>query len=199
LLLTARAGADASGAGACEGSVACSTCHVILSPEHYEALEEPGDDENDMLDMAFGLSDTSRLGCQVHLTKAMDGMSVQLPAATRNMFVDGTGVFPDDTSAAMLTFRRRTQADTPLECRRPGCVHVDTLSLCVIDICFLQLSLAPLLCVNATIMDCSPYICNADVSRSLLTSNVTQAPIWTSACGQLIIPSWRTRKCPLRW
>jgi ferredoxin len=42
-----------------------------------------------MLDMAFGLTDTSRLGCQVLLTKAMDGMSVQLPAATRNMFVDG--------------------------------------------------------------------------------------------------------------
>jgi ferredoxin len=75
--------------GACEGSVACSTCHVIISPTHYDLLEEPGDDENDMLDMAFGLTDTSRLGCQVLLTKAMDGMSVQLPAATRNMFVDG--------------------------------------------------------------------------------------------------------------
>lgn len=51
--------------GACEGSIACSTCHVILSPEHYDLLPEPGDDENDMLDMAFGLTDTSRLGCQV--------------------------------------------------------------------------------------------------------------------------------------
>lgn len=51
--------------GACEGSVACSTCHVILSPEHYDMLPEPEDDENDMLDMAFGLTDTSRLGCQV--------------------------------------------------------------------------------------------------------------------------------------
>jgi ferredoxin len=36
-----------------------------LSPEHYDLLEEPDDDENDMLDMAFGLTDTSRLGCQV--------------------------------------------------------------------------------------------------------------------------------------
>jgi ferredoxin len=44
--------------GACEGSVACSTCHVILTPEHYDLLEEPEDDENDMLDMAFGLTDT---------------------------------------------------------------------------------------------------------------------------------------------
>jgi hypothetical protein len=42
-----------------------------------------------MLDMAFGLSETSRLGCQVKLTKELDGMSASLPAATRNMFVDG--------------------------------------------------------------------------------------------------------------
>ncbi|KAI0284547.1 2Fe-2S ferredoxin-type domain-containing protein [Russula aff. rugulosa BPL654] len=75
--------------GACEGSVACSTCHVILSPEHYDLLPEPEDDENDMLDMAFGLSDTSRLGCQVRLTRELDGMTATLPAATRNMFVDG--------------------------------------------------------------------------------------------------------------
>jgi len=75
--------------GACEGSIACSTCHVILSPEHYDTLEEPGDDENDMLDMAFGLTDTSRLGCQVTLDKKLDGMVCTLPAATRNMFVDG--------------------------------------------------------------------------------------------------------------
>ncbi|KAI0036991.1 2Fe-2S ferredoxin-type domain-containing protein [Vararia minispora EC-137] len=75
--------------GACERSVACSTCHVIISPEHYDLLPEPEDDENDMLDMAFGLSDTSRLGCQVYLTKELDGMTATLPAATRNMFVDG--------------------------------------------------------------------------------------------------------------
>jgi hypothetical protein len=124
-----------------------------------------------MLDMAFGLSDTSRLGCQVHLTKAMDGMSVQLPAATRNMFVDGAGLFSDCTRAARLTLRRRTQANAPLECGRLVCVDVDTLSLCVIDICFLQLSLAPLICVNATTMDCSPYIDNAHTSRSLLAGN----------------------------
>jgi len=75
--------------GACEGSVACSTCHVILPPEYYDVLPEPEDDENDMLDMAFGLTDTSRLGCQVKMTKELDGISVTLPAATRNMFVDG--------------------------------------------------------------------------------------------------------------
>lgn len=75
--------------GACEGSIACSTCHVILEPDVYDSLEEPGDDENDMLDLAFGLTDTSRLGCQVKVTKEQDGMKVQLPAATRNMYVDG--------------------------------------------------------------------------------------------------------------
>jgi len=75
--------------GACEGSIACSTCHVILSPEHYDLLPEPGDDENDMLDMAFGLTDTSRLGCQVVLKKELDGITCTLPAATRNMYVDG--------------------------------------------------------------------------------------------------------------
>ncbi|KAL9708732.1 mitochondrial matrix iron-sulfur protein [Leucoagaricus gongylophorus] len=75
--------------GACEGSVACSTCHVILPLEYYDLLPEPDDDENDMLDMAFGLTDTSRLGCQVKLTKELDGITATLPAATRNMFVDG--------------------------------------------------------------------------------------------------------------
>ncbi|KAJ4000906.1 ferredoxin [Lentinula boryana] len=75
--------------GACEGSVACSTCHVILTAEHYDLLPEPEDDENDMLDMAFGLTDTSRLGCQVKLTKELDGITATLPSATRNMFVDG--------------------------------------------------------------------------------------------------------------
>ena len=76
--------------GACEGSVACSTCHVILEPEMYNKLPEPEDDENDMLDMAFGLTDTSRLGCQVKLTKGLDGLVATLPSAKRNMFVDGT-------------------------------------------------------------------------------------------------------------
>ncbi|TIB32998.1 hypothetical protein E3P84_02341 [Wallemia ichthyophaga] len=75
--------------GACEASCACSTCHVILQPQVFDQLEEPSDDENDMLDLAFGLTDTSRLGCQVHVAKSMDGMVVQLPSATRNMFVDG--------------------------------------------------------------------------------------------------------------
>ena len=51
--------------GACEGSLACSTCHVILEESVFDKLDEPSDDENDMLDLAFALTETSRLGCQV--------------------------------------------------------------------------------------------------------------------------------------
>lgn len=75
--------------GACEGSLACSTCHLILEPEYYNKLEEPSDEENDMLDLAFGLTETSRLGCQVKLAPELDGMTVVIPSATRNMAVDG--------------------------------------------------------------------------------------------------------------
>jgi len=63
--------------GACGGSCACSTCHVIVQDEAmYEKMEEPSDDENDMLDLAFGLTETSRLGCQVVMGKALDGLVV---------------------------------------------------------------------------------------------------------------------------
>ena len=75
--------------GACEGSLACSTCHVIVAPDFYKKLEEPSDEENDMLDLAFGLTETSRLGCQIVLSKELDGIHVRLPSATRNMAVDG--------------------------------------------------------------------------------------------------------------
>lgn len=72
--------------GACGGSCACSTCHIIVQSEDlYDVLPEPEDDENDMLDLAFGLTETSRLGCQVKMTKEMDGMVVKLPSMTRNM------------------------------------------------------------------------------------------------------------------
>jgi ferredoxin len=75
--------------GACECSLACSTCHVVLEEELFEKLPEPSDDENDMLDLAFGLTETSRLGCQVEITEGMDGSVFRIPAATRNMYVDG--------------------------------------------------------------------------------------------------------------
>lgn len=71
--------------GACGGSCACSTCHVIVDPEYYDALPEPDDDENDMLDLAYGLTETSRLGCQIKMSKDIDGIRVALPALTRNV------------------------------------------------------------------------------------------------------------------
>lgn len=70
--------------GACGGSCACSTCHVIVDPEYYDKIPEPDDDENDMLDLAFGLTETSRLGCQVFMSKELDGIRVALPTMTRN-------------------------------------------------------------------------------------------------------------------
>jgi 2Fe-2S ferredoxin len=71
--------------GACEGSLACSTCHVIIDPEWYELLKDATEDEEDMLDLAFGLTQTSRLGCQIIMTEELDGLTVRLPQATRNM------------------------------------------------------------------------------------------------------------------
>lgn len=72
--------------GACEGSCSCSTCHVIVEDEAmYDKMEEASDDENDMLDLAFGLTETSRLGCQVVMSKELDGLRVRLPSMTRNM------------------------------------------------------------------------------------------------------------------
>jgi len=71
--------------GACEGSLACSTCHVIVDPEWFERLGEPSEDEEDMLDLAFGLTETSRLGCQIVVTDELDGLEVTLPAETRSM------------------------------------------------------------------------------------------------------------------
>jgi 2Fe-2S ferredoxin len=73
--------------GACEGSLACSTCHVIIDPEWYGRLNEASEEEEDMLDLAFNLTRTSRLGCQIIITEELDGLAVQLPAATRNLLL----------------------------------------------------------------------------------------------------------------
>ncbi|XP_068659909.1 uncharacterized protein [Aristolochia californica] len=76
--------------GACEGSLACSTCHVIVTDvDYYNRLPDPTDEENDMLDLAFGLTETSRLGCQVIAKPEIDGIRLALPSATRNFAVDG--------------------------------------------------------------------------------------------------------------
>ena len=74
--------------GGCEGSLACSTCHVIVDNDWFGKLGPASEDEEDMLDLAFGLTHTSRLGCQIRMSNELDGLVVKLPAATRNMMVD---------------------------------------------------------------------------------------------------------------
>lgn len=71
--------------GACEGSLACSTCHVIVESDWFDALPAATEDEEDMLDLAFGLTKTSRLGCQIIVSDEIDGLVVSLPATTRNI------------------------------------------------------------------------------------------------------------------
>jgi len=73
--------------GACEGSMACSTCHVIVEPDWYARLKPAAEEEEDMLDLAFGLTRTSRLGCQIVMTAELDGLTVKLPPATRNLLL----------------------------------------------------------------------------------------------------------------
>ncbi len=74
--------------GACEGSLACSTCHIILEKNFFETLPEPSEEEEDMLDLAFGLTHTSRLGCQIIIDEKLEGMKVRIPSGTRNMSVE---------------------------------------------------------------------------------------------------------------
>ena len=77
---TARLTAGGCVAGACDHSLACSTCHVVLEQEVFAELEAVDDEEMDMLDLAFGLEDTSRLGCQVKVTKLLEGKKITLPS-----------------------------------------------------------------------------------------------------------------------
>jgi ferredoxin len=73
--------------GACEGSLACSTCHVIIEEGFFNKLPEAEEEEEDMLDLAFGLTKHSRLGCQIIMKEEYDGMKIYIPSATRNMSV----------------------------------------------------------------------------------------------------------------
>lgn len=71
--------------GACEGNMACSTCHVIIDEEHFDRLPEASEEEEEMLDLAAGLKATSRLGCQVVVEEALDGIALDVPVEHRNM------------------------------------------------------------------------------------------------------------------
>ena len=88
-LLTVAHNNDIEMEGACDAQLACSTCHIILEDELYDSLGEPDIREEDLLDMAYGLTPTSRLGCQVFVDESFEGKKFELPRATRNFYVDG--------------------------------------------------------------------------------------------------------------
>ncbi|MGE3623403.1 MAG: 2Fe-2S iron-sulfur cluster-binding protein [Bdellovibrionales bacterium] len=68
--------------GACGGAMACATCHVIVDPAWYPKLTPASQDESDMLDLAPGLTKTSRLGCQIKMTEGLEGLVVRLPVGS---------------------------------------------------------------------------------------------------------------------
>ena len=71
--------------GTCEGQMACSTCHVLVAKEWFAQLPEASEDEEDMLDLAYGVRPTSRLSCQIELTDGLDGIEVTIPADAHDM------------------------------------------------------------------------------------------------------------------
>ena len=71
--------------GTCEGCMACSTCHVIVDETWFEKLEDASEEEEDMLDLAFEVGPTSRLGCQINMTRDLDGLVVSLPTQHFNL------------------------------------------------------------------------------------------------------------------
>lgn len=65
---------------ACEGSLACATCHLVVDGQDwFDKLDAPSEDEEDMLDLAFGLTKTSRLSCQIRVSDALDGIRFRVP------------------------------------------------------------------------------------------------------------------------
>ena len=76
--------------GACEASLACTTCHCYVEGDDFwDKLPEATEEEEDLLDMAPFLAENSRLGCQVILAKELSGIELRLPRATKNFYVDG--------------------------------------------------------------------------------------------------------------
>ena len=84
-LLDVAQNADMPLEGTCEGQMACSTCHVIVAPDWFARLPRASEDEEDMLDLAAGVTRTSRLACQITLTEALDGLEVRIPGESHDM------------------------------------------------------------------------------------------------------------------
>jgi ferredoxin len=71
--------------GTCEGQMACSTCHVIVAAEDFGKLPLPSDMEEDLLDLAAGVTRHSRLACQILLDAELDSLTVRMPGQAHNM------------------------------------------------------------------------------------------------------------------
>jgi ferredoxin len=84
-LLEVAQGAGMPLEGTCEGQMACSTCHVIVAPDWFGRLPAAVDDEEDMLDLAAGVTRTSRLSCQIRLAPELDGLEARIPGESRDM------------------------------------------------------------------------------------------------------------------
>ncbi len=70
--------------GTCEGDMACATCHVIVDAADFDRLPRASESEEDMLDLAFAATRTSRLACQIVLTTALDRLTVRIPGDARD-------------------------------------------------------------------------------------------------------------------
>ena len=70
--------------GACEGVMACSTCHVIVESDDFSKLPPACEEEEDLLDLAAHATRTSRLACQIVLTEDLKSLSVRIPPEARN-------------------------------------------------------------------------------------------------------------------
>ncbi|KAG9508601.1 Ferredoxin-2, mitochondrial, partial [Fragariocoptes setiger] len=87
-LMSAAIAAGIEIEAACDGNLACSTCHVYIDNASFKKLPPASDEEEDMIDLALFVQPTSRLSCQLILTNELDGLEFCLPAATRNYYAD---------------------------------------------------------------------------------------------------------------
>lgn len=71
--------------GTCEGQMACSTCHVIVAAEDFATLPPASEEEEDLLDLAAGVTRRSRLACQIRLSEGLEKLTVRMPGASHNM------------------------------------------------------------------------------------------------------------------
>lgn len=70
--------------GACEGAMACSTCHVIVDKADFERLPPASEEEEDLLDLAAHATRTSRLACQILMTAELESLTVKVPPSARD-------------------------------------------------------------------------------------------------------------------